>query len=97
MTITDEPGLYLEGSYGIRCENTLLVIPAISTPSGEFLKFESLTLFPFQLKLIDSSMLDDDEITWLNNYHNRVYNTLKSHLNEEEQAWLRKATLPIDR
>ncbi|MCM1450173.1 MAG: aminopeptidase P family protein [Clostridiales bacterium] len=97
MTITDEPGLYLEGSYGIRCENTLLVIPAISTPSGEFLKFESLTLFPFQLKLIDSSMLDDDEITWLNNYHNRVYNTLKSRLNEEEQAWLRKATLPIDR
>lgn len=97
MTVTDEPGLYLEGRYGIRCENTLLVVNAMTTDAGQFLKFESLTLFPFQLSLIDATMLDDEEIKWLDTYHDRVYRSLQAHLDDEERLWLKEATRPIAR
>ncbi len=95
MLVTDEPGLYLEGQYGIRCENTLLVVPAIKSEMGEFLTFEPLTLFPFDLKLIDPSLLDNTEIEWLNNYHERVYQTLAPHLDPKEKTWLDNATRPL--
>lgn len=97
MTVTDEPGLYLEGQYGIRCENILLVVPAMSTPMGDFLKFETLTLFPFDRKLIDPTDLDDAELDWLNDYHRRVALTLSPHLNSDERQWLSEATAPIIR
>ncbi len=95
MLVTDEPGLYLEGEYGIRCENTLLVIPAMKSEMGEFLAFEPVTLFPFDIKLIDTSLLDDNELKWLNSYHERVYQTLAPHLNADEKAWLENATRPL--
>lgn len=97
MTVTDEPGLYLEGQYGIRCENMLLIVPAMSTPMGEFLKFETLTLFPFDRKLINPDDLDDAELRWLNDYHARVNAALSPHLDEQERAWLAEATAPINR
>lgn len=95
MLVTDEPGLYLEGQYGIRCENTLLVVPAIKSEMGEFLTFEPLTLFPFDLKLIEPSLLDSTEIKWLNSYHERVYQTLAPHLDIKERNWLANATRPL--
>jgi len=95
MLVTDEPGLYIEGQYGIRCENTLLVVPAMKTDMGEFLTFEPLTLFPFDLKLIDPSMLNEAETDWLNNYHAHVYRSLSPHLDDNERLWLEKATAPI--
>lgn len=95
MIVTDEPGLYLEGKYGIRCENMLLVIPAMTTEMGSFLQFEVLTLFPFDRKLIDASMLSDEQLRWLNDYHKRVYLTLSPLLDSEERQWLDQATRPI--
>lgn len=95
MLVTDEPGLYLEGQYGIRCENILLVVPAMTTEMGEFLTFEPLTLYPFDRKLIDTSILDNSELEWLNAYHTRVYQTLEPMLDNSERAWLRKATEPL--
>ncbi|MDE7472795.1 MAG: aminopeptidase P family protein, partial [Muribaculaceae bacterium] len=96
MIVTDEPGLYLEGEYGIRCENTLLVVPAIHTDMGQFYGFESLTLFPFDRKLVDTAILDNNELNWLNNYHHRVYTTLAPLLDEIEREWLRQQTAPIN-
>lgn len=95
MLVTDEPGLYLEGKYGIRCENTLLVVPATKSDMGEFLTFEPVTLFPFDIKLIDAALLGKAETDWLNSYHERVYQTLAPHLNHEEKEWLANATRPI--
>ena len=95
MLVTDEPGLYLEGQYGIRCENTLLVVPAMTTEMGEFLAFEPVTLYPFDRKLVDTSILDDAELEWLNAYHAKVYQTLEPMLDDNEQAWLRKTTQPL--
>lgn len=96
MLVTDEPGLYLEGRYGIRCENVLLVVPADIAADTQFLTFEALTLFPFQQQLIDTSLLDSRETAWLDAYHARVYSALAPHLDETERAWLREATRPIN-
>ena len=95
MTVTDEPGLYLAGRFGVRIENTLVVEKYKETEFGEFLKFDSLTLCPIDTVPIDKSMLLQEEIDWLNNYHARVYRELSPHLNDEEKAWLKGATLPI--
>lgn len=96
MTITDEPGLYIEGEYGIRIENTLLTIPYRSTDFGEFLQFSSLTLCPIDTTPIVISMLSAEEITWLNDYHRLVYTTLTPHLDREHSAWLKEATKPLE-
>lgn len=96
MTITDEPGLYIEGEYGIRIENTLLTIPYRSTDFGEFLQFSSLTLCPIDTTPIVLSMLSAEEITWLNDYHRLVYTTLTPHLDREHSAWLKEATKPLE-
>lgn len=95
MTVTDEPGLYLAGRFGVRIENTLVVEKYKETEFGEFLKFDSLTLCPIDTVPIDKSMLLQEEIDWLNDYHARVYQELAPHLNYEEKAWLKDATLPI--
>ena len=95
MTVTNEPGIYLEGKFGVRIENTLLIVPAESTAFGDFLKFETLTLAPIDTAPIVLEMLSTEEREWLNNYHRRVYESLFPYLEGNEKEWLRKATLPI--
>ena len=95
MTITDEPGIYLEGRFGVRTENTLLIVPYMKTEFGEFLQFESLTLCPIDLRPVVVEMLTKEERQWLNDYHRRVYDVLSPYLNNEEKAWLANATKPI--
>ena len=95
MTVTDEPGLYLEGRFGVRTENTLLIVPYMKTEFGEFLQFESLTLCPIDLRPVVVEMLTKEERQWLNDYHRRVYDVLSPYLNNEEKAWLANATKPI--
>jgi Xaa-Pro aminopeptidase len=89
MTVTDEPGIYLEGKFGVRIENTLLVTPYKETQFGQFLQFESLTLCPIDTTPIVKELLLQEEIDWLNQYHQRVFDTLSPHLNAEETAWLK--------
>ncbi len=95
MTITDEPGIYLEGRFGVRIENTLLVVPCQETEFGRFLQFEPLTLCPIDTEPLMPELLTDEERGWLNGYHQLVYERLAPHLDDEEQAWLRDATKPI--
>lgn len=95
MTVTNEPGIYLEGKFGVRIENTLLIVPAESTAFGDFLKFETLTLAPIDTAPIVLAMLSTEEREWLNNYHHRVYESLSPYLEGNEKEWLRNATLPI--
>ena len=95
MTVTNEPGIYLEGKFGVRIENILLIVPAESTAFGDFLKFETLTLAPIDTAPIVLEMLSTEEREWLNNYHRRVYESLFPYLEGNEKEWLRKATLPI--
>ena len=96
MITSDEPGLYKAGRYGIRTENLLLVVPACETEEfGRFLKFETLTLCPYDLKLIDRSMLTVDEIKQINAYHAEVRNRLNPYLNPDEAQWLAEHTADI--
>ena len=95
MTVTDEPGIYLEGRFGVRIENTLLVVPDQETECGRFLGFETLTLCPIDTKPIVAALLTDDERCWLNDYHVHVYQQLKPYLSADEQTWLATATAPI--
>jgi Xaa-Pro aminopeptidase len=95
MTVTDEPGIYLPGKFGVRIENTLLIVPYIKTEFGEFLQFESLTLCPIDTSLIDLDMMLPEEIDWLNNYHDMVYEKLSPYLTEDEKEWLREATKAV--
>ncbi len=88
MFMSNEPGLYRTGKYGIRTENLVLVVPAFDTEFGKFLKFETLTLFPIDQDLIDVDLLTDKEIEWINDYHKMVYEHISPNLNEEERAWL---------
>jgi len=95
MTVTDEPGIYLEGRFGVRIENTLLIVPCQRTEFGEFLKFEPLTLCPIDKRPILVEMLSDEERRWLDDYHQTVYDRLSPCLDDEECQWLREATLPL--
>ena len=95
LTVTDEPGVYVEGRFGVRIENTLLVTPYINNDFGTFLQFESLTLCPIDLTPVDLGRLTDEEISWLNGYHHMVYEQLAPHLDEDVRQWLRKNTLPV--
>ena len=92
MTVTDEPGLYLAGRFGVRIENTLLITPYKETEFGQFLQFESLTLCPIDTTPIVREMMLAEEVAWLKDYHQQVRDTLSPHLDEGERAWLRKAT-----
>lgn len=95
MTITDEPGIYLPGRCGARTENTLLIVPYKETEFGEFLQFESLTLCPIDKAPIIREMMLQEEIDWLNQYHQRVFDTLAPHLSDDEAAWLQVACAPL--
>lgn len=95
MTVTDEPGLYLAGKFGVRIENTLLIKDYMETEFGKFLQMESLTLCPIDTAPIDVDMLLPEELNWLNSYHAEVYAKLAPYLDEEEQIWLKNATKPI--
>ena len=95
MTITDEPGIYLAGRCGVRTENTLLITPYKETEFGKFLQFESLTLCPIDKTPIILDMLLPEEIAWLNDYHQRVFDTLSPYLTTEEVSWLREACAAI--
>ena len=95
MTITDEPGIYLPDRCGARTENTLLIVPYKETEFGKFLQFESLTLCPIDKAPIVREMMTQEEIQWLNDYHQRVFDTLSPHLSAEEAAWLRTACAPL--
>ena len=97
MIITDEPGIYKAGRHGIRIENTLLIVPAQETEFGKFYKFEPLTLCPIDKKAIVMEIMTDEELTWLNEYHQMVYNRLCPLLDKDEQTWLKEATTPIKR
>ncbi len=92
MTVTDEPGIYRAGRYGIRTENTLLVVPYRETEFGTFYTFEPLTLCPIDTRPIVRSMLTAEETEWLNAYHRMVYDRLSPLLDEEHRAWLESKT-----
>lgn len=95
MTVTDEPGLYLAGKFGVRIENTLLIKDYLQTDFGKFLQMESLTLCPIDTAPIDVDMLLHEELDWLNDYHREVYEKLSPYLNAEEKEWLKDATKPL--
>lgn len=95
MLTSNEPGLYITDKYGIRCENLILTVPAFTTEFGNFYKFETVTLFPFDIKLFDVNIMTEEEICWLNAYHKRVYDTLSPELNKQECEWLEKKTIPL--
>lgn len=97
MTVTDEPGLYLSGKFGVRIENTLLIKDYQTTEFGKFLQMESLTLCPIDLTPVDFSMLQPEEIEWLDTYHRDVFEKLSPYLGGEDLEWLREATRPVDR
>ena len=97
MTVTDEPGLYLSGKFGVRIENTLLIKDYQTTEFGKFLQMESLTLCPIDLTPVDFSMLQPEEIERLDTYHRDVFEKLSPYLEGEDLEWLREATRPVDR
>ncbi|XP_071913487.1 aminopeptidase P1-like isoform X1 [Coffea arabica] len=98
MTVTDEPGYYEDGNFGIRLENVLIIKEAdteFNFDDKGYLTFEHITWAPYQTKLIDFSLLVPEEIEWLNNYHSKCSDILAPYLDESEKAWLKKATQPV--
>lgn len=95
MTVTDEPGLYLKGKFGVRIENALLIKDFVETTFGKFLQMESLTLCPIDTAPIDVDMLLLEEVEWLNAYHREVFEKLSPYLEDEEVGWLAEATKPL--
>lgn len=95
MTVTDEPGLYLKGKFGVRIENTLLIKDFVDTTFGKFLQMESLTLCPIDTAPIDVDILLLEEVEWLNAYHREVFEKLSPYLEDEEVGWLAEATKPL--
>ena len=96
MTVTNEPGLYLAGHFGVRIENILLAVPHLETEFGTFLRFETLTLCPIDTAPIERELLEPAELEWLNTYHRRVRNELLPLLDDEaDRRWLIDATQPL--
>lgn len=95
MIVTDEPGIYLENEYGIRIENELLCIKGQENEYGQFLHFDVLTYVPIDLDAIDANILTYQEKTWLNEYHQDVYNKVSPYLNSQEKEWLKQYTRAI--
>lgn len=95
MVVTDEPGLYLSGRFGVRIENILLVKSYMSTEFGEFLQFETLTLCPIDKEPIIVEMLSEEEKKWLDDYHLTVRDKLSRHLTFDERSWLEEVTKPL--
>jgi Xaa-Pro aminopeptidase len=95
MIVSNEPGLYRTGQWGIRVENLMAVQEAEETDFGAFLRFETLSLCPIDLRMVDATLLTPDEITWINAYHARVRTELSAGLTAEERNWLEHATRAI--
>lgn len=95
MIVSNEPGLYREGVHGIRCENLVHVIPAMKTEFGQFLKFETLTLCPFEPELFETEIMTKEELDWINEYQTRVRETLTPELDSLTAEWLAEKTRPI--
>ena len=95
MTVTDEPGVYLAGKFGVRIENALLVVPYKETEFGKFLQFEPLTLCPIDKAPIMKELLLQEEVDWLNDYHQHVFEKLSPYLDFDEKEWLRVACEPL--
>ncbi len=96
MITSNEPGFYKVGAYGIRIENLILTVADQTTDFGEFLKFETLTLFPIAINLIEKSLLTDKELDWINTYHSEVYEKLAPNLDEAEKDWLKAQCIEIE-
>lgn len=97
MMITNEPGIYIEGKYGIRTENIMLVTAFTSNEYGEFYKFDTITYFPIDTAGILFELMTEEEVEWLNNYHKMVYEKLSPRLSGKELDWLKKHTEPVYR
>ncbi len=95
MITSNEPGLYLEGKYGIRLENLIATQQWETTEFGDFYDFETLTLFPFDTTLLETSIMTEDELEWLNTYHQKVCSTLSPLLNDDERKWLAAKCAPV--
>ena len=95
MVVSNEPGYYREGAFGIRCENLLVVEPSDEPSEIPMYRFRRLTLVPFDVRLLDKSLLSDNEIAWINSYHAEVREAVMSHLSDHEMGWLLQATAAI--
>ncbi|MEN9611873.1 MAG: hypothetical protein RLZZ628_2687 [Bacteroidota bacterium] len=95
MLTSNEPGFYKTGEYGIRIENLMLAVPAVTTEYGDFLKFETVTYFPIDTTLIQRNLLEKSERKWLNDYHKMTYQKIAPLLNEEEKRWLKQKCTAI--
>ena len=95
MITSNEPGLYREGIHGIRCENLVLTTEAMETEFGKFYKFEALTLCPFDRSLFDTSIMSDQEVEWVNEYHRKVAAALSPLLEGADKEWLLENTKEI--
>lgn len=96
MVTSNEPGFYRENAYGIRIENLILAMDDETNPYGTFMKHDTLTLFPMELKLIDETIMNSKEKAWLNQYHHRVYDEVSPLLNDEERKWLQVKCKPLN-
>jgi Xaa-Pro aminopeptidase len=95
MVTSNEPGVYFENRFGIRIENMVIIIPVDTTEFGEFYGFETITLCPIDLDLIETTLLTEPDKDWLNEYHQHVYKTLAPFLDQEERQWLSHKTREI--
>ena len=95
MITTNEPGIYRDHAYGVRTENMMLTVLAMTTGFGDFYKFETLTLCPIDTTPIIVEMMTAEEISWLNDYHQKVFDKLSMYLSDEENDWLKKKTASI--
>jgi Xaa-Pro aminopeptidase len=97
MVISDEPAIYREGKYGFRTENLLVCVDDRETDHGRFLRFETVTLCYIDSSLTEVSLLNDAELEWLNEYHEKVWSDLSDRLGADEKKWLRSKTTPLKR
>jgi Xaa-Pro aminopeptidase len=97
MITSNEPGIYRPGKWGVRIENLLLCVPAESTEFGDYLKFETLTLCPIDTRCVDLSIIRDDELAWLNDYHQMVLQRLSPRVQGDALNWLKQHTLPMQK
>jgi len=95
MLLTDEPGVYREGAYGIRLENMILVDEAFENEFGIFMKFEPMTYCHFERDLMDKKILSEKEKDWINAYHAKVYEKLSPILDQDLASWLKEKTQPL--
>ena len=95
MDVTNEPGVYIEGSHGIRIENVMVAKNGVKNTDGQFMHFETLTYVPVDLDAIDVTCMTEETKRYLNDYHKAVYEKIAPHLEEEEREWLKEATREV--